>query len=94
MASGFSQNIYLHEWDTLLPARTIQFEGFNLKAPRNIQQYLTATYGDYMLFPRDGTEHHDLGRGPLSGWAERNGIDMDEVLAKLEDMEKFFRSQV
>ncbi|MBQ3402596.1 MAG: hypothetical protein IJG65_04350 [Synergistaceae bacterium] len=47
-----------------------------------------------MLFPRDGTEHHDLGRGPLSGWAERNGIDMDEVLAKLEDMEKFFRSQV
>lgn len=47
-----------------------------------------------MLFPRTGAEHHDEGRGALSGWAERNNINMDEVLEKLINIEKFFRSQV
>ena len=43
-----------------------------------------------MLFPREGIEHHDEGRGALSGWAERNGINMDEVLDRLKDIERFF----
>ena len=44
-----------------------------------------------MQFPRDGLEHHDMGRGPLSGWAARNNIDMDDVLVHLKEIEAFFK---
>ena len=76
----------------IFPLTTIQYEGYTLKAPNNTHEYLTRLYGDYMQFPRDGLEHHDAGRGALSGWAARNNIDMDEVLAHLKDIEAFFRA--
>lgn len=78
--------------DTIFPLTTIQYEGYTLKAPHDIHTYLTAIYGDYMLFPRGGFEHHDQGRGALSGWAERNNIDMNEVLTHLKEIEAFFKA--
>ena len=79
--------------DAVLPVSTVEFEGYTLSAPHDTHRYLTEAFGDYMQFPREGVEHHDAGKGlPLSGWADLHGTNMDEVLDKLKDIEKFFRS--
>ncbi len=79
--------------DAVLPVSVIDFEGYKLSAPHDTHEYLTEAFGDYMKFPRNGVEHHDAGIGvPLSGWADMHGTNMDEVLDRLKDIEKFFRS--
>lgn len=37
-----------------------------------------------MDFPKQGVLHHDLGRGPLSTWAERSGTNMKTVYGYLK----------
>lgn len=86
----FSYRPFICKSDIIFPTGTVQFEGYTLTSPADIHEYLTCGYGDYMLFPSEGVEHHAQGRGALSSWAERSGIDMDEVLVHLKDIEQFF----
>ncbi len=73
------------EKERVYPLQKIPFEGYMLNVPAKLNEYLTMQYGvNYMQFPRGGTEHHDLGRGPLKTWAKRNGVDMNEVRKHLQ----------
>ena len=75
---------YLKE--DIYPIANIEFEGFKFAAPANIYIYLKNIYGlNYMSLPKGGILHHDEGRGPLSTWAQRNQIDMKQVLSYLND---------
>ena len=87
----FSNTPKVHTWDIVFPLSSVQFEGYTLNAPADTHEYLTMEYGDYMLYPREGAEHHDEGRGALSSWPERTGTNMDDILHKLRDIEEFFR---
>lgn len=74
----------IHLSETIYPLSHIKFEGYSFKAPNNSDLYLKGIYGpNYLKFPRDGILHHDLGRGPLSTWAKRNGVDMKIILNEL-----------
>ncbi len=75
--------------EVIFPLKTIEFEGFQLKAPNDTHKFLTVQFGDYMLFPRGGVEHHSAGGLDQRGdRAEKSGTDMDEVLEKLKDMDR------
>ena len=90
-ATEFSPAPLTFKLDSIFPLSTIEFEGYKLKAPRDIHKVLSKTYGDYMSFPRRGVIHHG-GKIPRSEWASQNGINLDEVLEHLKTIEKFFRS--
>ena len=78
--------------DIIFPLSNIEFEGYKLNAPRDTHKFLTCTYSDYMLFPKKGVESHGGDtRPPLREWASRSGVNMDDVLAHLKAIEKFFR---
>lgn len=78
--------------ENIFPLSTLQFEGYTLKAPCNPHECLTEYYGDYMLFPRKGYDPHSSGGSDIR-WmrAVKSGTDMDEILEKLKDIERFFR---
>ncbi len=45
--------------EVLFPCSRIRFEGIMVTAPAKIHEYLTITYGDYMLLPpKDKRDHH------------------------------------
>ena len=81
--------------DIIFPLDTLSFEGYELKVPHDTDTYLTDIYGDYMSFPHEGTEKHGVDEGcKILELAEKNGVNMDEILEKLKDIERFFRSQI
>lgn len=66
------------------PLQRSTFEGIEFNIPAKSELYLSLRYGDnYMSFPNSGILHHDEGRGALSTWAKRNGVDMNDVYKKL-----------
>lgn len=76
---------YLKE--DIYPIANIEFEGFKFAAPANLHTYLKNIYGkNYMSLPKGGILHHDEGRKPLSTWAQRNQIDMQQVKSYLNDL--------
>lgn len=79
----------------IFPLSTEQFEGYTFNAPHDKHACLTKIFGDYMLFPRNGYDPHSLG-GKNARWqsALKSGIDMNEVLEKLKEIDKFFRSDI
>lgn len=53
--------------------------------PCDVKTFVISLYGsNYMDFPKQGVLHHDLGRGPLSTWAERSGTNMKTVYGYLK----------
>ncbi len=79
--------ITVFERDRVYPLQKVLFEGHMFNVPAKINEYLIMLYGNnYMMFPRRGVEHHDLGRGPLKTWAKRNGVDMREVYSYLKEI--------
>lgn len=73
--------------DIVIPLIEREYEGYLFKAPNDVDAYLRGVYGNnYMGFPRKDILHHDLGRGALSTWAKRCGIDMNQVLSYLTKM--------
>jgi lipopolysaccharide cholinephosphotransferase len=76
-----------HEEKTVFPLKKIFYEGCLFKVPNNYDLYLRDIYGShYMSFPRKGVLHHDLGRGALSTWAKRNGVNMEVILEELTEI--------
>ena len=78
--------------DTIFPLTIAQFEGLSLNAPHDAHKYLTLIYGNYMFFPRRAISLHDPDERCKR--VEDSGADMDEVMRKLLDMEKFFRAEL
>lgn len=69
--------IFYEEKD-LYPLKELPFEGYLFKCPNNCNIILHRKYGDYMKFPKKGISHHGT-----STWAQKNGVDMDQVYKKL-----------
>ena len=71
----------VHNKSCIFPLSTQTFEGYELNAPWNCDEYLRYIYGDnYMRFPKDGVMKHGLGlREPMSRWAEIHAIDMTKI---------------
>lgn len=74
-----------HESD-LFPLGTINFEGFNFSAAKNLTVYLTENYGpNFMSYPHTGVEHHNA-NGALKSKYKQSGVDMNKVLESLKDV--------
>lgn len=72
--------------EDIYPITSLGFEQFQFAVPANVHGYLRNIYGNnYMSLPKGGILHHDEGRGALSTWAQRNQIDMKQVLSYLND---------
>ena len=71
-------------WDKTIiyPLQLMDFENIQLFVPRDCPAYLTMMFGNYMQFPKDGTEAHGEGE-LLAARASAYGIDMEEVKAAL-----------
>lgn len=73
----------------IYPISNVTFEGYAFSAPANVHSYLKKNYGgNYMSLPKGGILHHDEGRGPLSTWARKNHIDMNQIMTYLNDYSK------
>ena len=83
-ASEFFRAANVQRKKDIFPLRRISFENIDLSGPANPDGYLREQYGDYHQFPRSGILHHDGGRGALETWAGRAGINMEDVIEKLE----------
>lgn len=82
----YLKNIF-HPSDIVFPLSELKFEGYDFKVPQDYISYLKVIYGkDFMSFPRKGILKHDAGRGPLSTWAKKNGVNMNVVLDKLSSI--------
>lgn len=83
----FPYRAMVHPIDYIYPLSEIKFGEYFFNAPRDTDSYLRNTYGaNYMGFPPKGVLHHDRGRGPLSTWAKKQGVDMKNVLETLKSM--------
>lgn len=81
----FGEYMRIHHQETIFPISKISFAGYEFCAPHDVEKFVTELYGtNYMQFPKSGVLHHDLGRGPLSTWAESSGTDMHEVFMDLK----------
>ena len=86
----FTDDPVIISTNIIFPPSTVEFEGITLSAPRDTHRLLVAQFGeDYMSFPRGGVGQHDRVQR-----IEKSGVDMDEVMTKLRDMEKFFRAEL
>ena len=75
--------------DDIFPLSKIIFENNEFPAPANIELYLSKIFGkNYMQVPRGGILSHDGGRGPLSTWASKNNICMNDVFYYLSNLNK------
>lgn len=78
-------NAYYTKSD-IFPLSTIEFEGYMLKAPSRLETYMPKCISpSWNQYPKSGVLHHgeDEGRLPLSMWAKRNNVDMNEIKAQL-----------
>ncbi len=67
--------------ENIFPLKTVLFEGYPLSVPKEADLYLRELYGDYMLYPHGGVEHHRDADGQYSKTrAKRNGINMQEII--------------
>lgn len=83
----FRYKVIAHPEEVVFPLSIIDFEGYSFNAPNNTDSYLKVNYGsNYMGFPKTGILHHDCGRGELSSWAKRNGVNMKDVLSYLKSI--------
>lgn len=80
----------VYEKSDVFPLKKMCFEGMDLWAPNNPNEYLEKIYGrSYMQFPRTGVEHHVASGGVLAkSIAKLNGINMEEVCEYLNDVAK------
>ena len=84
--NNISCNLRILHTDFIFPLKKIQFEGQSYNAPCDLDKYLRMMFGNYMSFPKSGIEHHFLSEN-----AEKSGVDMEKILVKLKDIERFFR---
>lgn len=83
----FQYKVMVHPTEFIYPLSEVKFGEYFFNAPRDTDSYLRNTYGEnYMGFPPRGILHHELGRGPLSTWAKKQGVDMKIVLETLKAM--------
>lgn len=73
----------LYEEQDIYPLVNVEFEGMSFPAPCQYHSYLKMMFGDYMSFPKSGVLIHDMGRGYLHTWAQKNGTDMKEIEKQL-----------
>ena len=76
--------------ETIFPIKKIDFEGYSMNIPADVDSYLKMEYGDtYMEYPKGGVEHHtDPDGGLARDRARKHNVDMNEVLAYLNDVAK------
>lgn len=73
--------------EKVYPLQLHTFEDYKMFVPHDTATYLSFYYGkNFMSFPRFGILRHAEGRGPLSTWAKKNNIDMQQVLTYLENL--------
>lgn len=83
----FWPRVFVFEESNIFPVKNISFAGYLFKAPANAEICLQECYGkSFMLFPKSGVLHHDMGRGPLSTWAKLGLVDMYQVHEYLKDI--------
>lgn len=73
----------------LIPCKRIEFNGIELNAPANPDEYLTYVYGkNYMGLPHGGIMRHgeSMGRPPLDQWGKINGVDMNRLYIYLMEI--------
>lgn len=72
-------------YDEIFPIRRILFGGFKFCAPNKEPEYISKCISNsWDRLPLTGLFHHDEGRGALSTWALKNGIDMNQILEELK----------
>lgn len=75
-------------YDSIFPLSKIQFEDFIFPAPADTHKDLTLLYGDYMSFPRGRLLAH-MGKS-----VSNSTDDLDALLEKLHDIERFYFDQL
>lgn len=76
----FGEYMRVHHQNTIFPIGKLSFAGYEFSVPHDVETFIVSLYGSgYMDFPKSGVLHHDLGRGPLSTWANRSGTNMQTV---------------
>lgn len=78
--------------DDIFPLQYREFEGHSFPVPNHLHEYLVQFYGqNYNGFPMNGVAHHGNEEGLLTTWAEKNGIDMNEVNNNLKEKLEIIR---
>jgi len=79
----FYPSVLVFRNDDIFPLKNIEFEGEMFFAPNLEKGYLKKAYGNYMEFPRNGLEHHSIGKAKLSQCSSKYNFDMNEMIAEL-----------
>ena len=74
--------------EDFFPLGQLEFEGLRCPVPSNWDVVLTAYYGKYNEFPREGILHHGLNGVPLADIAKAGAVDLDVVLSDLRLIRK------
>lgn len=73
--------------EEIFPIRRIPFGDFEFCAPNKEPDYISKCISkSWDKLPLTGLFHHDEGRGALSTWALKNGIDMNQILEQLKQI--------
>lgn len=81
---GYNNKAVIFEDDILFPVTTVIFEGYEVCAPKNIDEYLKRCYGDFMSFPKGGIlKHHGGNKKPLHYNITKYNVNVEELLAGL-----------
>lgn len=67
------------DYSDIFPLKDILYEGMIMKAPRNCDNFLNKTYGNYNLFPNIIKQHTDI-------TSRLENIELDKEIANLEDI--------
>ena len=90
----FNYNL-IHDTEEIFPLTKAKFENMEMPTPHLADLYLREIYGNnYMHFPKSGIMKHDLGRGALSTWAKKYGIDMKIIKTELESIIEHYRKSI
>lgn len=77
------------EWipsDVIFPLQEIEYEGYKLSAPADIEKYLKYEYKDYMNIPSDcGVSNHDY----VNDYFSHNFISVEFYITNIEEIELF-----
>lgn len=76
-----SHNVF--EYNDIFPLTKLEFEGAFMPVPRNWNKVLTATYGDWHLFPRSGILHHGIQGTSVKDLASQSGTSMSQIKEEL-----------
>lgn len=85
---GDKKDILVFDEKSIFPLQKIDFEGYKLNAPKNIDASLRLEYGDgYMDFPRNAINTHGSSDSPVDV-IKKKGTDMARVFEELQQIYK------